>query len=91
MFIGLLYPAIYTFLLVFKIGPLNLITNPHEVDKRVYVNVVYISLNIIMILVHREHDPMEFLPKILLIINLSFVILITFGFLRIISDFSPLV
>jgi hypothetical protein len=91
LFVGLLYPSIYTFILIFKIGPINLIVQPHEVDTRVYVNLVYVALNIFNILVHRTYDPQEFVPKLLMIIVLCFVTLITFGFLRIISAFSPLV
>ena len=57
LFIGLLYPLIYTFILISKIGPMKLILEPHNVDSRVYVYVIYLSVSVLTILVHRTYDP----------------------------------
>ena len=57
LFIGLIYPLIYVFILISKIGLIKVITEPQNVDSRVYVYVMYLSISVFTVLWHRTYDP----------------------------------
>lgn len=57
LFIGLIYPLIYVFILISKIGLIKVITEPHNVDSRVYVYVMYLAISVFTVLWHRTYDP----------------------------------
>lgn len=71
LFVGLIYPVIYTFILISKIGPMKLIVEPHNVDKRVYVYVSYLGMTLFTILYHGRYDPQDFTSKLLMLIVIS--------------------
>jgi hypothetical protein len=91
LLIGLLYPAIFTFINVSRIGLINIVSDPFGEGKKVILYLVYIGVKIFMVVMQRNLDPQGFLPKIVMLIVLSIVTLLTFGYLRIISSYSPLV
>lgn len=91
MLVGLFYPAVYFFILISKIGPKKLITEPQKLDANVYIYIVYLSVSILTVLFQASTDPQDFPPKILMIVLISLVTGNTFGYMRIIAQFSPLV
>lgn len=50
LLIGLIYPAVYFFILISKIGPSKLITDPHRLDARVYSYIIYLLTSILTVL-----------------------------------------
>ena len=57
LLIGLIYPLIYVFILISKIGLCKVITDPANVDSRVYVYVIYLSISVFTVLWHFTYDP----------------------------------
>lgn len=84
---GILYPALYETIQMFKNGFLDYIT-----DTGNWIDLVYIGGSIIMSQLHRaEPGPYHFVGKLFMIVVVILAIRRTFTFLRIFRDLSPIV
>ena len=91
MLIGLFYPSIYTIILISRIGPMKLLKEPHNVDARVYGYIVFLTFNILTVLLQRTQDPQEFTPKVLMLVVIFLYTTVIFKYRSIIKSYSPLV
>jgi hypothetical protein len=85
LLLGILYPAIYEIIQMFKIGLEDYFT-----DLGNYADLVYIFGSVAMSFVHMS-DPYSFGSKLLMSIIVILAIRRTFNFLRIFSVLSPIV
>ena len=91
LLIGVVYSFVYLIFQMKRIGVWKIMCAPHKVDPFIWAEVVYITICILVSLVHQTYDPQDFIAKILMLVQLVFVLLKTFKYLRIYELFSPLI
>ena len=91
LLIGVVYSFVYLIFQLKRIGAKKIITQPHKVDPFVWAEIIYIAICILVSLIHQTYDPQDFVAKILMLIQLVFILLKTFKYLRIYELFSPLI
>ena len=87
---GLIYPIIYLSMQI-KITGIKVITNPRRVDPFIYIDTLFIITCLLTVMFQLANDPQEFICKVLLIVQIGIICFKTFKYLRVISQYSPLV
>ena len=83
---GIIYPLIYECLVMVKKGFFNYISDLSNI-----IDVLYIIGSITMSISHLLKNPFDIFSKIIMIFVIMLSITRTFKFMRIFSDFSPIV
>lgn len=68
LLIGVVYSFVYLMFQMKRIGVWKIMCAPHKVDPFIWAEIVYITICILVSLVHQTYDPQDFIAKILMLI-----------------------